>query len=81
MLLGGTMAAAPGEAEKPPPPPPPETVWGKITGNLIGSESGGEQVDAAESGLGVVGPESGEFRPMGDVSGESLAVPPSWSEL
>ncbi len=74
-LLGGSGGAAadigPGDA------------WaGRMTGTLIGSESGGELAEAAdEERTGVEGPDIGEFRPMGEVSGESLAVPASWSEL
>ncbi len=74
----------PGEAvvDDEPAGPPPDAC-GRMTGNLMGSESGGELAEAAEDErrTGVEGPDMGELRPMGEVSGESLAPPPSWSEL
>jgi len=52
-------------------------VCGNITGILMGSLS--EAAD--EESRGVGGPERGEWRCTGEVTGESLAAPGSRSEL
>lgn len=55
-----------------------EEDWGRITGNLIGSESGGELAEFGGKS-GVDGPEGEEWK-IGEVRGESEAVPGSLSE-
>jgi len=71
------------ELMKPPLGPPDKPgVCGSMTGTLMGSESGGELAEASEEeSTGVVGPDNGEFLTTGEVTGESLAAPPSKSEL